>query len=301
MATMTQQQFDKLAIVQVQKPIGYIGSTKGCTGMTRCRLVKEPAFYYYDIGKIDSLIQKSPKVKRWAAKVIPDMFNIACHNTSACNIASSTRYLCYYVTNTDADKDPWHNDDWNNWFVRTLKVLSQLDLDKDTWVFISDAIFYYSKGAIADSYWSVVFSYIPMEYWPAIFNNYYYDLPVSKLSEYLDKVKYLLSENVIQKCVNHRIKNMDNNTHTWIDQFIDDNTLCKAIDAGINIFESIKDVSDTVVTYAIEHDKTDWIDLTNISISNPRKQKIPSKIEALTQLAAEVLHTEADKITIKKH
>lgn len=301
MATLTQQQFDKLALAQVQKPIGYIGSTKGCTGMTRCRLVKEPAFYYYDIGKIDSLIPKSPKVKQWAAKVIPDMFNVACHNVSTLNVCSSDRYMCYYATNTDDGKDPWRNDSWYGWFVRTLKVLSQLDLDKDTWVFISNAIFDYSKGSIPDSYWSIAFSHIPMEYWPAIFNNHYYDLPVGALSEYLDKVKYLLSDDVIQACVNHRIKNMRNNTHAWIDQFIDDDTLCKAIDAGINIFTSIKDVSDTVVTYAIEHNKTDWIDLTNISISNPRKQKIPSKIEALTQLAAEVLHTEADKITIKKH
>lgn len=300
MAIMTQQQFDKLAMAQVQKPIGYIGSTKGCTGMTRCHLVKDPAFYYYDIGKIDSLIPKSPKVKQWAAKVMPDMFNVACHNTSPISMGCD-RYLCYYATNTDDGKDPWRNDNWYGWFVRTLKVLSQLDLDKDTWVFISDAIFYYSQGAIADSYWSVVFSYIPMEYWPAVFNNCNYDLPVGKLSEYLDKVKYLLSDVVIQECVNYRIKNMRNNTHAWIDQFIGDDTLCNAIDAGINIFTSIKDVSDTVVTYAIEHNKTDWIDLTNISISNPRKQKIPSKIEALTQLAAEVLHTETDKITIKKH
>lgn len=300
MATMTQQQFDKLAMAQVQKPIGYIGSTKGCTGMTRCRLVKEPSFYYYDIDKIDSLIPKSPKVKQWAAKVIPDMFNVACHNTSTLNMCSSDRYLCYYAINTD-DKDPWHNHGWYGWFVSTMKVLNKLDLDKDTWVFISDAIFYYAQGAIADSYWSVVFSYIPMEYWPAVFNNCNYDLPVGKLSEYLDKVKYLLSDDVIQECVNYRIKNMRNNTHAWIDQFIGDDTLCNAIYDGINIFDSIKDVSDTVVAYAIEHDKTDWIDLTNINISNPRKQKIPSKIEALTQLAAEVLHTEADKITIKKH
>lgn len=300
MATLTQQQFDKLALAQVQKPIGYIGSTKGCTGMTRCYLVKEPAFQYYDLNKIDSLIPKSPKVKQWAAKVIPDMFNVACHNTSTLNRCNSDRYLCYYAINID-DKDPWYNDNWYGWFVPAMKVLNKLDLDKDTWVFISDAIFYYSKGHISDSYWSIAFSHIPMEYWPAIFNAHYYDLPVGTLSEYLDKVKYLLSDDVIQECVNHRIKNMRNNTHAWIDRFIDDDTLCKAIDAGINIFTNIKDVSDTVVTYAIEHNKTDWIDLTNISISNPRKQKIPSKIEALTQLAAEVLHTEADKITIKKH
>lgn len=300
MATLTQQQFDKLALAQVQKPIGYIGSTKGCTGMTRCRLVKEPAFQYYNLNKIDSLIPKSPKVKQWAAKVIPDMFNIACHNTSARSVCDSDRYLCYYDTNTD-DKDPWRNDDWYRWFVPSMKVLAKLDLDKDTWVFISEAIFDYSKGHIGGSYWPTVFIHIPMEYWPAIFNNHYYDLPVGALPEYLDKVKYLLSDDVIQECVNYRIKNMRNSTYAWIDQFIDDNTLCKAIDAGINIFTSIKDVSDTVVTYAIEHNKVDWIDLTNISISNPRKQKIPSKIEALTQLAAEVLHTEADKITIKKH
>lgn len=300
MATLTQQQFDKLALAQVQKPIGYIGSTKGCTGMTRCRLVKEPAFQYYDINKIDSLIPKSPKVKQWAAKVIPDMFNIACHNTSTLSMCHSERYLCYYATNTD-DQDPWHNVNWYRWFVPTMKVLCELNLDKDTWVYISDAIFHYSNGNIESNYWSKTFAYIPMEYWPAIFNNCQYGLPVGALSEYLDKVKYLLSDDVIQECVNYRLKNMRNSTHAWIDQFIDDNTLCKAIDAGINIFTSIKDVSDTVVTYAIEHNKTDWIDLTNINISNPRKQKIPSKIEALTQLAAEVLHTEADKITIKKH
>lgn len=300
MATLTQQQFDKLALAQVQKPIGYIGSTKGCTGMTRCHLVKEPAFCYYDINKIDSLIPKSPKVKQWATKVIPDMFSVACHNTSTRSIGDSDRYLGYYATNTD-DKNPWHDADWYGWFVPAMKVLFKLDLDKDTWVFISDAIFDYSKGYTKSCYWPTVFSYIPMEYWPAIFNIRYYDLPVGELSEYLDKVKYLLSDDVIQKCVNHRLKNMRNSTHAWIDQFIDDDTLCRAIDAGINIFTSIKDVSDTVVTYAIKHNKTDWIDLTNISISNPRKQKIPSKIEALTQLAAEVLHTEVDKITIKKH
>lgn len=300
MATMTQQQFDKLALTQVQKPIGYIGSTKGCTGITRCHLVEEPAFQYYDINKIDSLIPKSPKVKQWAAKVIPDMFHIACHNTSTRSICERERYLCYYATNTN-NENPWRSDDWYGWFIPTMKVLFKLDLDKDTWVFISDAIFDYSKGYIKNCYWATVFSHIPMEYWPAIFNSRYYDLPVGALSEYLDKVKYLLSDDVIQECVNHRIKNMRNSTHAWIDQFIDDDTLCKAIDAGINIFTSIKDVSDTVVTYAIKHNKTDWIDLTNINISNPRKQKIPSKIEALTQLAAEVLHTEADKITIKKH
>ena len=49
---MTQKQFDKLALAQVKEHTGYIGCTKDCRGMTRCRYVGGDAYKFYDIKKI---------------------------------------------------------------------------------------------------------------------------------------------------------------------------------------------------------------------------------------------------------
>lgn len=296
MATMTQKQFDKLALAQVKEPIGSIGSREGCSGMTRCRYVGSDAYKFYDVKKIAALVPKSTAVKRWAEQTLPQMFLTCCENACTKGICDDTRYVCVYKNQA------WTDYDYGYWFINCLDIFKELDLSNDTWLKIADAIFNYScSGRVRDSYWSDVFNRIPVEHHVAIFDRYASaKLYVLRLNEYLDRVKYLLAPQTIKECVKARLFNMRMKSLEWIDQFIDDDNLCRCIDEGVNIFEHVKEVSDDVVNHAIKHGKAMWIDLTNIGISNPTRQKAPSKLQALTELVAHVLGTETDNINIKR-
>lgn len=297
MATMTQKQFDKLALAQVKEHIGYIGSIKDCKGMTRCRYVGGDAYKFYDVKKIAALVPKSTAVKRWAERTLPQMFLACCDNACGKTVCDNCRYVCVYKNQAWTDYDYWY------WFIGCLDIFKGLDLSNDIWSDIAGAIYSYNFGARPTDYWSHVFERIPVERHVAIFDRYAeadMRLFVQPLNKYLCNVKYLLAPHTIKECVKVRLLNMRSESLAWIDQFIDDDNLCKCIDEGINIFQYVKEVSDTVVNHAIEHGKAMWIDLTNIDISNPSKQKVPSKLQALTELAAYVLGTETDNINIRK-
>lgn len=296
MATMTQKQFDRLALAQVKEPIGHIGSTKDCTGNTRCRYESGDIYNYYDVKKIAALVPKSAAVKRWAEQTLPQMFFTCCNNNSMRHICDSDRYVCVYKGQEWKDYSYW------SWFIGCLDVFKELNLSTKTWLDIADAIHKYSSGSKPSDYWSHVFCRIPIEHHVAIFDMYAEagNLDVQGLSACLDRVKYLLAGHTIKECVKIRVLNMKSSYLEWIDQFIDDDNLCTIIDEGVNIFKYVKEVSDIVVSHAIKHGKAMWIDLTNIGISNPTKQKRPPKLQALTELAAHVLNTDVSNINIKK-
>ena len=225
------------------------------------------------------------------------MFITCCENACSRNICDEQRYVCVYENGIWNDYNYWH------WFIGCLDIFKELDLDNDAWLNIACAIFNYSAGARPQDYWSHVFDRIPVERHVTIFDRYAEEdmkLFVLPLNKYLHNVEYLLAPHTIKACIKVRLPNMRSESLAWIDQFINDDYLCAIIDEGINIFQYVKEVSDTVVNHAIEHGKAMWIDLANINIANPIKKKVPSKLQALTELAAHVLGTEADNISIKK-